>query len=861
MYKYLQRAVRLFFADRSTRIIWGGKAGSADSLFYPVRLWTPPSLVILFAIIAGAVCANEELMQTHCADCHNQEKAKGKFELSFLGGSPTDENLDHWLDCLDLVTAEEMPPEDDSHLATPDRGRLIAFLDEKLRGFERSAELAEKPKPRRLNNREFANSVRDVLLLEDIGTNLPMDNLIGDSLHHGFDTHGETLSFSRFHLEQYINAVRKVVDATILSGAKPESKHYEISAERIFRQQLNQNTTRPIQKGKNGVFEFLDPKLCGYFPDFESVPVTGRYKIRIRCTGKDRGIYDTAETGYYNEDPIQLNVHLGDRVRSFNLPDEEVFELELDEWLAEGTRVELRNPTDAFTMRGNGNFKFQYAITPTHLKKYDPGRYAALVKKIGSSPSRNRRRNIDTWHNWTNYWMGARPQVFSVEIEGPYFEAWPSKRQVALLGKNPKVDDAADILRPIANRAWRRPIRDGELEKIVDMVRVEAETMTEIDALKEGIVAILVSPAFLMINLEEAPPANRFASKLSYFLGSTVPDQALRNKVGAGRLTSFDEVRSEVQSRIDSKQAEEFLHAFPNAWLELNDINFMAPDPEHYRFYHKKRVSEDMVNEVLEFFRYAVKENLPITEFLSADFSFINADLAKIYNVEGVPQDSKFRKHTFVEGRRGGLLGMGAFLTSTADSLATSPIHRAVYVMENFMGIHPTPPPPNVEIKEPDVRQASTIKEILEAHVSDENCASCHETIDPWGYAFENFDPTGAWRDFYVVPAMIKTDEDGGLLPRKERETLMSIDASAKFRSGKKYQDIRGFRKQILTDANRDRFVRCFISKLLTYANGIEPSEADFLGVDEILAKSAENDYRIVDTIAAVIDSPLFRGE
>lgn len=828
----------------------------------PVRSLTIPCWVMCLTLLSVFSNADEALMKKHCADCHNDEKAKGKFELKFLGEEPTGENLDRWLDCLDLVTAEEMPPEDDSHLKAPERKKIIAFLESKVRGFEASVDLSATSKPRRLNNREFANSIRDVLLIEDIGTHQPTDNLIGDSLHHGFDTHADTLGFSRFHLEQYIEAVRKIVDATILSGEKPESKRYEIAAENILRSNLKQNGGRNIQRGKNGVFDFLDPRLYGYFEEFTTAPETGRYKIKIRCTGKDRLIYDSAKTGFYDGDPIQLSVHLGNRVRTFELPDEEVFEIELDEWVAAGSRLQMHNPTDAFRLRGNGNFKFQYAIAGEHIKEHDPERYAA--RAVAVKKSSRFRGSVARWPYWVTQWEGARPQVFGAVIEGPYFESWPPKRQVALIGEDPKAEDASSILEPIANRAWRRPVRERELDEIVEMVKMKSSTLSDVEAIKEGIVAILVSPAFLMQNLEDTEGTNRFASKLSYFLQSTLPSRELREKVVSGELDSFATVKAEVHSDFESQKAEEFLREFPFAWLELNDINFMGPDPERYLFYHKKRVSEDMVGEVLEFFRYVVAENLPVTEFLSADYSFINADLAGIYGVEDVPQDSKFRKYTFTDGRRGGLLGMGAFLTSTADSLATSPIHRAVYVMENLMGIHPTPPPPNVVIKEPDVRQASTIKEILAAHVSDENCASCHETIDPWGYAFENFDPTGAWRDVYVVPTEIESDEDGNplLLGKGEKaETTIPIDASAKFRNGFEYEDISGFRKQILSDFNRDRFVRCFISKLLTYANGVEPAESDYIAIEDILAKSAEHEYRIVETIAAVVDSPLFRGK
>ena len=264
-----------------------------------------------------------------------------------------------------------------------------------------------------------------------------------------------------------------------------------------------------------------------------------------------------------------------------------------------------------------------------------------------------------------------------------------------------------------------------------------------------------------------------------------------------------------------------------------------------------------MTEEVLHFFRHMVRENASVPELLTADYSFINADLAEVYQVDGVARDSKFRKHTFTDGRRGGLLGMSAFLTLTADSLGTSPIHRAVYVMENFLGIHPTPPPSDVEIAEPDVRQAKTIKEILQTHRADERCASCHQSIDPYGYAFENFDPVGAWREGYTAHLL-----DGSkkrTAGRRSAAGAIPIDASAAFRNGTSYKDIRDFRKLMKTDAFRDRFIRCFIKKLLVYANGEQPD--DYTEVEKIVAQSAKSNYGIVDTIAAVIHSPLFREQ
>ena len=448
-----------------------------------------------------------------------------------------------------------------------------------------------------------------------------------------------------------------------------------------------------------------------------------------------------------------------------------------------------------------------------------------------------------------DHWQGPRPRLLSATVEGPFYESWPPKRQVALLGKNPSAKNAAAILRPIAERAWRRLVRDGELKPIVALVQAKAAKIGDVEALKEGLVAVLVSPAFLLLNTDDLTPVDRFAAKFSYFLHSTLPDTDLRAAVAAGRLDTLAGIRAELVRRLANGQAEPFLRAFPYAWLELNDINFMAPDPDRYRFYHRKRLSEDMIDEALHFFRHAIERNRPLPEFLSANYSFINADLAKLYEVPGIPADSTFRKHIFTDGRRGGLLGMGAFLTTTADSLATSPIHRAIYVMENFLGIHPAPPPSDVEIEEPDVRQARTIKEILRAHRTDANCASCHRNIDPYGFAFENFDPTGAWRDVYEI-----TPREAG------KETIrLSIDASETFRNGNSYRDITGYRAALLTPANRDRFVRCFITKALTYANGTEPAKAHYAEIENIITHSARHNYQILDTLAALIHSPLFR--
>ena len=802
-------------------------------------------------VFCSPVDADYALLKTHCFKCHGDKTPKGGFRVRSLGSAPTNENIDLWEGSLDYVKSGEMPPAKNSRLSEPDRKRLVTFLAAKVTRYHATSTQPKRTTARRLNNREFRNSVRDVLMIEDVGTHRPTASLLGDTLHEGFDTNGDMLGLSEYHLEQYINALRKIVDATILTGDRPTTRRYTVTSDEIFMTSIKQSSRRQSTIRNGNSVDFLDIRKRAYFGNFVEAPTTGRYRIKIRAKAMDRYVYDSDDTGIYHGDPIQLQIHLGDRVKTINLADDQVTVIELDEWIAAGTRLEMTYPTDGLRQRKNGNFKFQYAIAGEHIKQTDPDRYQAVAQSLKNKTERRRSLGIERWQHWKNDWQGPRPRLLDAEIEGPIYDAWPPMRQTTLLGMNPTAANAAESLLPIAERAWRRKVGVNELDPIIQLVQSKAKQLGDIDALKEGIVAILVSPSFLIANPADTNDADLFATKFSYFLKSTTPDKQLRDDVRQGKMETFAQVCSTVDWHIKNSRADEFLREFPHSWMQLDRINFMAPDPDYYPLYNRKRISEDMVNEALHFFRHVIDNNLPVTEFLLADYSFVNADLAKVYELEGVTQDSRLRKHTFDDGRRGGLLGMGAFLTLTADSLGTSPIHRAVYVMENFMGIHPTPPPADVKITEPDIRQAKTIKEVLAAHVSDANCAACHESIDPFGYAFENFGPMGDWRDRY-------RDAEASKKKRLESEGIL-IDSSAEFRNGTKYNDIVEFRKLMTSDANQERFVRCFITKLLTYANGNAPK--DYATVDKILAKSAEHDYRIIETIAAVVDSPLFRQQ
>ena len=836
---------------------------------------SPFRLAGLLAALAvpQSVLADHPLLDAHCATCHKEVNPPGGFSIGSLGNNPDTQNIELWAKSRAYVEAGYMPPANESQLSVAERQRLIRYLEERIRAHQHAAARPRPAPPRRLNNRELANSVRDVLLIEDVGTHQPLANLLGDTLEDGFDTIGDALGLSQFHLEQYIEAFRRVVDATILSGVAPPARRYEVTPDEMRMTSLSQAARRERANRTPESIDFLDPRLRVYFSNFERAPATGWHRIKIRATGKDRGVYDADETGIYGGDPIRLALHLGDRKRVFDLPDGDAVDIEMKEWIAAGTRLELSYPTDGLRFRGNGNFKFQFSIGHDYIKQRDPELYEAVLREMLPKAPARTAKNPGHWSHWTEHWQGARPRLFRAEVEGPLYGSWPPKRQIDLVGRNPRAQDATAILRPIAERAWRRQVGDRELDPIVRLVRSKAGGMSDLDAIKEGIVAILASPSFLLLNLGDSEPSDRMATKLSYFLESTIPDKSIREAVRMGRLDGFQQVRSLLHGRLDRSGAEGFLRQFPRSWLELDRINFMAPDPDRYPLYDRKRLSEDMVNEVLRFFRHVVENNLPVTELLSANYSFINADLAKVYQVDGVPRDSTLRKHTFAGGRRGGLLGMGAFLTLTADSLGTSPIHRAVYVMEKFLGIHPPQPRP---------MSISLSRMFAKRRRSSRSSRPMRRT-DPAPRAMRASILTGmpsrtSTRSALGVTTTRSTSPLGhpsrpcsrsrsktgsgaarGLptLPRPWESKPIRVDASATLPGGVEYRDIIGFRRHLLSGENLDRFVRCFITKLLVYANGTEAQ--DEVEIQRILSRSAQSEFRIVDTIAAVVDSALFR--
>jgi hypothetical protein len=319
---------------------------------------------------------------------------------------------------------------------------------------------------------------------------------------------------------------------------------------------------------------------------------------------------------------------------------------------------------------------------------------------------------------------------------------------------------------------------------------------------------------------------------LSYFLWSSPPDETLLKLAARGKLRS--DLSAQVTHMLADSKSDRFVKHFVRRWLDLDNIGSMPPS-EDFLEYYRDNLETAMRNETESFFRHVLDKNLSPREFLDADYSFLNRELALHYGIEGV-QGNKLQRVSLNGSKRGGLLGHGAFLTASANGVDTSPVVRGIYVLEKLLGYTPPPPPPDVPAIEPDIRGAVTIREQLEKHRKNATCAECHRKIDPLGFALENFDAVGGWRDEY------------------EKKT--PIDAAGKLPSGDSFRTASEFRK-LLVD-REDQFTHCLTEKLMIYALGRELEIGDRPAIDKILAELNSRKAGLRDLIRLVVMSKSF---
>lgn len=383
-------------------------------------------------------------------------------------------------------------------------------------------------------------------------------------------------------------------------------------------------------------------------------------------------------------------------------------------------------------------------------------------------------------------------------------------------------------LKEFAEQAFRRPVTDAQIAPYVRLADNTTGT--------RAYAAILCSPRFLYFYEDPGKlDSYALASRLSYYLWNSMPDKTLFELAAADKLTDEDALAGQVERMLKDKKADLFINNFLRQWLHLENITLLPPDEKKFKTFYDDALEDAFTTESFMVFKYMLEENRPVSEFLSADYTFINNDLAEHYGLDKVDKYD-FKKVTLKDRRRGGLLTQGAVLTSTSNGVETSPVLRGIWVLQNILGLRKPKPPPNIPALAVDTRGTRTLRQQLSAHTKSSRCATCHRHIDPLGFALENFDAIGGWREKY--------------------ENNARVDTSGRLPSGQKFRNIGEFKKALL--ARKDSFTQGLVSKFLTYATGRKMLGTDRSEIKKIAGQLKRKGYGLRDLILHTTASKIF---
>ncbi|HUE71820.1 MAG TPA: DUF1592 domain-containing protein [Pirellulaceae bacterium] len=726
------------------------------------------------------------LLAKYCTECHGKDEPQADFAI--VGVESVEQMLGdrkRWLTALAKVQGGEMPPEEaESKPTAGERKRLAAWLDDALHNLDCEG----SPDPgrvtlRRLNRREYRNTIRDLV---GIDYELAMD-FPGDDSGYGFDNIGDVLTMPPVLLEKYLDAAEQIAEQAIdADGGKAEFERM------VEGQELSGDGSK-----RGAAHRILTSNGEAHYR-FD-VPQSGKYAIYVAAGGEQAG-----------DEQVKMGVMVDGK---------EVGKMEVRARASQPQEYVAHAQLEAGQRRIGAAFLNDF---------YDPD---------GPDPQRRDRNLI----------------LASIRVRGPLdrVDLPPSHKQIIFI--NPEEVDRQErrrateqILRKLITRAFRRPPTDEEMKRYSDLAFTARRQGESLESSVQLILqALLVSPHFLY-KMELDPPGKEgqprdlsdfeVASRLSYFLWSSMPDDELFELAAQGKLKQDGNLEKQVRRMLASPKSKALAENFAGQWLQLRSLEIRTPDGELFPAWNDD-LRRAMRTETELFFDAVVREDRSILDLLAADFTFVNEPLAKHYGLSGV-SGSDFRRVSTAGTPRGGLLAQASFLTITSNPNRTSPVKRGKWILENILGTPPPPPPPDV----PELAEAKkgedlgSLRARLEEHRVNPACASCHERMDPLGFAMENFDAIGAWRD-----------KDG----------KSPIDPSGKLPSGESFRGATELR-DLIVKSRQNEFLHCLAEKLLTYALGRGLEYYDQCAVDTITKAVREDGHKFSRLVLGIVHSDPF---
>jgi Protein of unknown function (DUF1592)/Protein of unknown function (DUF1588)/Protein of unknown function (DUF1585)/Protein of unknown function (DUF1595)/Protein of unknown function (DUF1587)/Planctomycete cytochrome C len=795
-------------------------------------------------------------LQTYCNECHGADKQKGdrRFDELKLPAVKVD-TLIELKDILDQLNLGDMPPKKAKQPSSEERKIFIEQATQALTdGREKLASTGGSTVLRRLNRREYLNTIGDLFDLNMAAFD-PTNQFPRDQSEENMENLGDVLQTSGYLLDQNLDAASVIVEKVFALQQPPPEQTWHFNGN--FQSKGKQsNPQREYDNRYLNIYECTDSEkhVGGYafIHDFkDGVPTDGLYDIKVLAHAMHReNPYDPKIFGIDPREPYRLGVVPGDdkagplehpqplqpMLAEFPMGDGKPEWHAMKVWLDAGHTPRFVFPNGPRDARGSWQKIAEY-----HKNKWPP------TKKNDRIPITDAHRIavVD----------GKMPhiRIHEVVIRGPLTDGTAAiPQQVALAEASLDPKKAREVLEAFASRAYRRPITQDELERHMDVALQRVRTgHTPQVAFKDAVKSILCSPAFLYHSqnvltddLDPSKPPKldgyALATRLSYFLWSTMPDEELIRLASDQQLTKTEVLLAQTRRMLASPRSDAFVSSFLDSWLNLRNLGGMPPDRKEFENYFYKGLEPAFKRETQLFMRDLIERDASIVHFLDSDYSFVNQPLATHYGLGELGEPARahdFRKVSFKDAKRGGLLGMGSVLTITANGIETSPVVRGVYLLENILGTPPPPPPDDVPAIDPDVRGAKSMRELLSKHRESASCMGCHQKIDPLGFALENFDPIGGWRD---------------------RIEKTNVDASGELPSGEKFSDIVGL-KRILVQ-RQDMFARMLTDRLLTYACGRRIGALEEPIVESIVAELPQYEYGLRSLIEMVVTSELFRN-
>jgi mono/diheme cytochrome c family protein len=796
-------------------------------------VWWIPALLIAAAGLRPALAAGLEpkvqaYFEEHCIDCHGPDTQKGDFRIDTLSAKVGFENSPQWLEVMSRITSGEMPPKRVKvRPSADDSATVVEWISSRMKEGE-AARLAARPLVSydRLTREEYVNTVRDLLGIEFNATD--PGAFLEEPEWHGFERIGSVLTLSPANIEKYLAAAE-----TILDEAFPANMPAGVDvANRIPlpRTISEAHRARLAELGLQDKARYEMWPGDTYGSAATDVPVLdpGVYEISFKLSG--------------------LKPEKGRAPRLF------VYETKLDRVLHEQDVIALEDKPTTVTFRAHLP---KGRPTVTVINEVPGPSNAPRSGRHGNAPFVSIKEGRLPWQVKLTDEQGRPRYPFlildSVSWRGPIVTEEQEKLRDQYMPTQPgETEQLRQCLGKLAHRAFRRPVSSEELDAYIGIVKEELAAGEKFpEAVKAGMAAILCSKSFVF--MAEGDPNKlrhtlndwEIASRLSYLLWSTMPDDPLFDLAEAGKLHDKAELGRQVARMLADPRSDRFVDSFATQWLRLRKVGMFPPDKKLYPDYDKQ-LEQSMIGETKAFVGQVLRGGLTLREFLTSDWSMMNARLAEFYGLpdEGLPRDDFERVSLPAGSHRGGLLTQAAILSLTSDGTRERPVHRGVWVSEAIFGKTPPPPPANVDPIAPNPVTApkATIRMKIEAHIHDARCAACHAKIDPLGLAFENFDAIGRWRDI---------EKADGVGPDPV------VNASGQLPDGRKYKTPDEFKQLLVADL--DAFNATFIEKLATYGMRRTMSFDDRDDLKKIAAASKEKNYCLHDLVAAFVCSDLFQ--